>query len=382
MKTELYRLNLSDSKLIMIRKIANNVIVCSFIAIICFWFIDAAIDYYFHYDESFQYVLFEAKKEITFRLLFAVCILTVAIIINKLSQTKKTLVYSEERYRSLVECTDDSIYVVDSNCRYLFINKRHMSRLNLREDQYKGRGFSEFHSLEDTNWFKEIVNKVVESGISAQHEHKSTDGKYFALTLSPVKSKEGQIIAVTIISKEITKIKLMEEKFYALSITDDLTKLYNRRGFLTLAEHQLKIVRRDKRRTFLLYADLDNLKEINDTLGHAEGDTALIEFSNILRATYRESDIIARIGGDEFVVYPAGTSDDNADTISARLQNNIEMHNAKRQHKFKLSVSLGIVLYDPETSHTIDELMVKADKLMYEIKKQRYKYHFQSVIID
>jgi len=367
----------------MIKKIANNIIICSFIAIICFWFIDAAIDYYFHFDESFQYILFEDREEISFRLLFAVCLLTFAIIIYKLSPTKKALVDSEERYRSLVECTDDSIYVVDRNYRYLFINKKHLTRLNLREDQYKGRGYSEFHSPEDTNWFVEIVNKVVESGISVQHEHKSIkDKKFYILTLSPVKSEEGQVTAVTIISKEITRIKLMEEKLYALSITDDLTNLYNRRGFLTLAEHQLKIDKRNKKRTFLLYADLDNLKEINDTLGHAEGDIALIEFANMLRATYRESDTIARIGGDEFVVYPVGTTEDNAGTISARLQNNIEVHNSKRQHKFKLSVSVGIVLYDPETSHSIDELLDQADKLMYEIKKQRYKYHFRSVIIN
>jgi diguanylate cyclase (GGDEF)-like protein len=223
----------------------------------------------------------------------------------------------------------------------------------------------------------------LDAGISMQHEHKSVkDNKFFILTLSPVRTKEGQITAVTIISKEITRIKSMEEKLYALSITDELTGLYNRRGFLTLAQHQLKMDKRNKNRTFLLYADLDNLKEINDTLGHADGDIALISFSDILKATYRESDTIGRIGGDEFVIYPVGTTEDNAATIAARLQNNIDIHNAKKERKFRLSVSLGIVLCDPDSSCSIGGLLAQADKLMYEIKKKKRESHFPSVIIS
>jgi len=357
----------------MIKRISNNIIFYTVIAIAIFWVISGAIDYYLHFDESLKYILVEDKKELLFRLFVTVFLLIFSIILSKLSPAKKALLASENRFRSVVESTDDSIYVVDRNCRYLFINKKHLTRLDVREYEYIGRSYSEFHTPEDTKWFEEIIDKIVESGISIQHEHKSTeDGKYFALTLSPIKTKE-QVTAVTIISKEITKIKSMEEKLYTLSITDELTGLYNRRGFFTLAGHQLKIDKRNRQRTFLLYADLDNMKEINDTSGHAAGDVALINFANILRSTYRESDTIARIGGDEFVIYPVGTTDDNAGIIAARLQQNIEKYNAKVDNKIKLSVSVGVVRYLPESSNTIDDLLAQADKLMYEIKRQKYK---------
>ena len=364
----------------MIKKISNNIIFYAVIAIVCFWSIEAIIDYYLHFGESVKYVLFESKKELSFQLFVTVFLLIFSVTLSKLSPAKKALLASEERYRSLVENTDDSIYVVDRQCRYLFINKIHLFRLKVGENQYTGRSYSEFHTPEDTKCFEEIVNKIVESGSSIQHEYKSTkDGKYFALTLSPIKTK-GLVTAITIISKEITKTKSMEEKLYSLSITDELTGLYNRRGFFTLAGHQLKSDKRNNRRTFLLYADLDNMKEINDTLGHAIGDVALINFASILRSTYRESDAIARIGGDEFVIYPVGTTDDNAGIIAARLQQNIEKYNAKVDNQIKLSVSVGVVCCLPESSNTIDDLLVQADNLMYEIKKQKYKSPSSSMI--
>jgi len=366
----------------MFKRISNNIIFYAVTAIAIFWVINAAIDYYLYFDESLTYVLFEAKKELSFRLFVTVFLLIFSITLSKLSPAKKALLASEERYRSLVENTDDSIYVVDRHCRYLFINKIHLFRLKVGENQYIGRLYREFNTPEDTKWFEKIINNIVESGVSTQHEYKSTkDGKYFALTFSPIKTK-GQVTAVTIISKEITKIKSMEEKLYTLSITDELTGLYNRRGFFTLAGHQLKSSKRYDKRIFLLYADLDNMKEINDTLGHAVGDVALVNFANILRSTYRESDVIARLGGDEFVVYPVGTTEDNAGIIGARLQLNIEEYNAIGENKFNLSVSIGVVPCDSESSQTLDELLAQADKLMYEIKKQKYKSHVQSVIID
>ncbi|MCL4477056.1 MAG: GGDEF domain-containing response regulator [Nitrospirae bacterium] len=161
----------------------------------------------------------------------------------------------------------------------------------------------------------------------------------------------------------------VQEKQRVMSITDELTGLYNRRGFFTLAEQRLKLAKRQRRGIFMLYADVDGLKAINDTLGHQEGDMALVDTANLLKATYRESDIIARIGGDEFVVIPVGSAGDDIEIITARLQKNLDHHNATEHRNYTLSISIGIAYYDTENPSSIDELLAAGDRLMYEQKK-------------
>jgi two-component system cell cycle response regulator len=170
----------------------------------------------------------------------------------------------------------------------------------------------------------------------------------------------------------IQHVKL-QEKVRTMAVTDELTGLYNRRGFFSLAEKLLQLCKREKKGIFMLYTDLDGLKKINDTFGHKEGDMALIDIANILRNNYRESDIIARIGGDEFVVIPVGTTEDSAKIATSRLQKSIEIHNSEINRSYKLSLSFGIAYYDPENSCSIDELLVQGDKLMYEQKRHKQK---------
>ena len=292
---------------------------------------------------------------------------------RKLSE--EALRESEEKYRSLVESTEDSIYLVDRNYRYLFINKKHISRMGFSGNEYLYKAYSEFHSPDETKWFIEKANKVFNTGESVRYEYKSLrDGKYFLQTFSPVKKADGKIVAVTVISKDITEYKILEEKLHSLSLTDELTGIYNRRGFFTLAEQVLKLCKRQKKGVYMLYADIDNLKKINDTFGHKEGDLALIEIADILKKSYRDSDIAARIGGDEFVVIPIGTTGDNIELITSRLQKAIEIHNSKGNRKYNLSVSIGVTYYDPEHPCSIDELLLKVDKLMYEQKRQKQNF--------
>jgi diguanylate cyclase (GGDEF)-like protein/PAS domain S-box-containing protein len=278
---------------------------------------------------------------------------------------------SEEKYRSLVHSTEDSIYLVDRNYKYLFMNKRHVARMGFSGDEYIGRSFGEFHSPENTKWFVEKADEVFHTGKSIQHEHKrGNDGRCFLLTLSPVKEPDGKIKAVTVVSKDISRIKTMEAKLRTLSLTDELTGLYNRRGFFTVGEQLLKQSRRQKAGIFVLYADVDDLKDINDKCGHREGDMALIQAADVLRGTFRESDIIARIGGDEFVVLAMETTKNGAEKLENRLQSILNAHNARNQ-LYKLSLSIGIAYCAPECVYSIDELLIQGDQLMYEQKKSK-----------
>ncbi len=292
--------------------------------------------------------------------------------ITEHKRAEEALKESEEKYHSVVESTDDSIYVVDRNYTYLYMNRKHIARMGFLGDEYIGRAYGEFHEDWETRPFTKDVDKVFETGKSVSREYKSKrDNRYFTQTLSPVKRGTGQIVAVTIISKDITERKSMEEQLHIWSFTDELTGLYNRRGFFAHCDQVLKLCKRQKKGAFLLYADLDNLKEINDICGHHEGDKVLVEAATIFRHTFRESDIIARVGGDEFMVIPVGNTTDALEQIIARLRQNIESHNAKEGCKYTLSISYGTSYFDPQSPCPIHELVANAETLMYVQKRNR-----------
>ncbi len=188
-----------------------------------------------------------------------------------------------------------------------------------------------------------------------------------------IEDEQGNFLGIEGILRDVTERRNMEEQLRTLSVRDELTGLYNRRGLFTLAEHLLEMANRAKRGLFMLYGDLDNLKMINDTFGHQEGDNALISIAGILKETYRHSDIVARIGGDEFVVFPVGFAGDNAGVIAARLQRSLEKYNSRMNRSYNLSFSSGIAFYDPANPCSVDELLLQGDKLMYEEKKRKKK---------
>jgi diguanylate cyclase (GGDEF)-like protein/PAS domain S-box-containing protein len=286
-------------------------------------------------------------------------------------QVESSLQNTEAKYRSLVESTEDSIYLVDRDHRYLFINKKHLARMGLG-GEYVGQLYSKFHSPEETGKFTEHVDRVFKTGESCQSEHQSNrDGRYFLQTLSPIKDQDGNIAAITVISKDISDRKRMEEELRALSLTDQLTGLYNRRGFMTFADQYVKITNRMKSSISMLYADLDGLKAINDAFGHNEGDAALTELAEVLRETFRESDIVARIGGDEFVVMPVALGRATVEVAIERLIKKVAEVNAGEKRKYRLSISYGIAFYDPAAPCSIEELLSRGDRMMYENKKSK-----------
>lgn len=279
---------------------------------------------------------------------------------------------SEERYRSLVESTDDSIYLVDRDYCYLFMNRGHRERMGFDGDDYLGKPYADSHSPEENAAFVSMVDAVFRTGQSSRQEHRSSrDRRFFLRTFSPMRDSDGTIIAVNVISKDITELKELQEKLTSLSLTDELTGLYNRRGFFTLVDQQLKIAARNRETIFMLYADLDNLKTINDSLGHAEGDRALNDISAIFQETFRESDIIARVGGDEFVMIPVGTTLETLRLMQNRLTQKISAFNSLQSRPYALSVSLGAAVYDPASPVTVDELLRQADQSMYEAKRAK-----------
>src|SRR6202142_3507635 len=158
------------------------------------------------------------------------------------------------------------------------------------------------------------------------------------------------------------------QQLKSISITDELTGLYNRRGFLMLAKKQLELATRINKTMWMIYMDVDNMKWINDNLGHNEGDNALRNTENILQQTFRESDILARIGGDEFAVIAFEESKTGADSMTSRISTDMANFNSKEVRAYQLSVSIGAVSCDTSPDCDISMLLSMADKLMYEQK--------------
>ena len=185
-----------------------------------------------------------------------------------------------------------------------------------------------------------------------------------------VKGQLDSELLVRAMRYAIERHRLLAE-LQRMSFVDDLTGLRNRRGFFALAEQQVKLADRTKNGFLLPLADLDGLKSINDAFGHREGDLALIEMARVLKETFRESDIIARIGGDEFAVIAIEAGPDSAEIVRGRLSKNLEASNAGGSRRYTLSISLGIASYDPERPCPIDELLARADAQLYEQKRTR-----------
>ena len=168
---------------------------------------------------------------------------------------------------------------------------------------------------------------------------------------------------------------LREEMLRDLSLQDDLTGLYNRRGLLTLAEQRVREAERLRQGFDVVFADLDGLKKINDTLGHPEGDRAIRDAARLLRASFRDSDVVARLGGDEFAVLmhgdPAHGGEDGAavEAATARLLEAVAQHNATADRPFELSLSLGFSRFDPAAPRSIESLLEYADQQMYVQKR-------------
>ncbi len=161
------------------------------------------------------------------------------------------------------------------------------------------------------------------------------------------------------------------QKLKSISITDELTGLYNRRGFLVLAKKQLEMAARLNKLLWLIYLDIDNMKWINDNLGHREGDESLIDMANILKQTFRGSDIIARIGGDEFAIIALNDFEPDSKEMIERVRENTANFNANGERHYKLSVSIGLVPCDTVPDCNINELLVIADKFMYKEKMSK-----------
>lgn len=150
-----------------------------------------------------------------------------------------------------------------------------------------------------------------------------------------------------------------------LALIDELTGLFNRRAFLNLSDNRIKLAKRKDKNVFLLFCDLDGLKAINDEYGHKEGDLVLKEFADVLKNSFRESDIIARYAGDEFIILASNVREEDTEVILQRIYDNLSIKNQQMNKPYAVSASFGTILKKPNKETTLEEIVHEIDILMY-----------------
>lgn len=195
-------------------------------------------------------------------------------------------------------------------------------------------------------------------------------------TLAP-----GQVEALAALARQVSAhldlrrrsrwLAAANEALRDLSLADPLTGLHNRRGLVLHAEQALRMAHsRTGVLPVVVFADLDGMKSINDGFGHEAGDEALRAFAGVLRATFRDTDVVARVGGDEFAVLAIDAAGEH-ERLAGRLQRGIDAFNATRRHPWRLSASVGFVDMPLTPGVPLDALLAEADRRMYRQKQGR-----------
>ncbi len=169
------------------------------------------------------------------------------------------------------------------------------------------------------------------------------------------------------LSIALKELQRLNQKLQYTSLNDELTGLYNRRGFFTVGGEQFESAQKEGTPVLLIYCDLDGLKKINDTYGHKEGDFAIKQTAVLLKRVFRNTDIISRFGGDEYVVLLTNTPKDYIYNIEKRLKHIFENFNKNSGKNYKLSISIGYssLSYEFNGMNSFEELIEKADKKLY-----------------
>lgn len=301
-------------------------------------------------------------------------IMTTILDITQRKKAKEWLIAERNFSKSIINSLPDIFYCFDDKGKFLLWNENYERISGYSAQEISEMKVFDFFAGKDKKAIYETVREVFEQGrstVEASLVLKNEDRvPYFFTGLRTEIDGKTYILGTGL---DISDRKKMEEELRGMSLSDELTGLYNRRGFMTLAEQELRIAHRMKRGVILLYADLDDLKVINDGFGHIEGDNMLKDTARFLQELFRESDIIARIGGDEFVVFSIQTTETSVDTIHSRFETFLKEFNQKRDQPYMLSISIGIVHYKEDCPDSIEALLVQADKLMYKHKKDKHK---------
>jgi len=260
------------------------------------------------------------------------------------------------QFKELIEQIADGILLFDDKGNIQYKNPAAERLWGENLEEIKRKQGQEFLKLKEKN---------------AEIEVRRSGEKKLIVETRSVRIRKDNRTMFLVTLRDATQTVALREKLKHFSYFDELTDLYNRRGFFDMLERQIRLSNRNGTKFFLLFADIDGLKEINDTWGHITGDKALQDFAYVLTTCFRESDVIARIGGDEFSVFPIDADHRICDLLLERINNSILRFNNEQKRAYPLAVSIGKAFYDPTNPCSTDVLLRRADEEMYRIKKTK-----------
>ena len=283
------------------------------------------------------------------------------------------LAISEERFRALAAHAPVAIFLADPEGRWTYVNEHWLRLTGHTHDEALGTAWTRAIHPDDQERLEHQWRDAIEkcASINTELRFRTPAGHevWAAIDAIPLRDAGGAVNGYIGTVMDISERKHAEETIRELSLVDELTGLRNRRGFVNLAEVKLKQARRMHRGMWLFYADLNGMKKINDSFGHAIGDLALQDTAAILRETFRETDVVARLGGDEFAALSLESKLVSPDMVVARLQARVDAYNATGKRSYRLSISIGAAHFQPDKHDSIETLMAEADAAMYRIKQ-------------
>jgi diguanylate cyclase (GGDEF)-like protein/PAS domain S-box-containing protein len=289
----------------------------------------------------------------------------------------KALQETQEHFRNAFDYAAIGMALVSTQGSWLRVNHSLCDILGYSEKYLLRSNFQSITHADDVandlaNLYRLLQGETPTCQVEKRYLDKSGEIVWALNSVSLVRDEQDKPAHFIFQIQDISERKRAEAALHSLSLIDELTGLYNRRGFLAVTEQHLATIHRHEKVPVVLYADLDGLKEINDSLGHLEGDRALIRAAEILKETFRSSDIIARLGGDEFVALAAIGADESAESLVTLLRERFRANNNKQSnHNYDLSISIGVARSERDDRCSIEELMARADKAMYVDKRRK-----------
>ena len=281
----------------------------------------------------------------------------------------------ENRYRDLFEYSQSILTTHDLEGRITSVNSAFIAATGFSDGEIIGRMYKDVMPAEYGAGFDAYLRRVANDGeaqglVTIVGKNGKRRVWEYRNILIDEGGKEPYVLGSAL---DVTHHLKLQRQLETMSLTDDLTGLLNRRGFMTIGEQQLKLETHAStaRGLALMFADMDGLKRINDTLGHDAGSDALQILADVIRSVVRSSDLVARWGGDEFVILTSGADEENVEAMRDRIEASLDEFNRTSGKPFKVACSIGMVPVNVGDGISLEEVIGRADEEMYAVKKRK-----------